>query len=419
VNGKYRRALEDAIGESNVSRVETGGFTKTVETRALRQYSEDTLLGHFANTVQRNVMHTPVARGMHRFSNWMQGVNGSMENAFRRESYLTAAEKEMTRNHVQTVADSFWRSKRSMEDAFRVGLDQGSSDRVIAEMNKTMNDYNSASPLARNIIRPYLVPFYAFYRHAAKTLLTMPFEHPAKARRLELLSQADDERMRADGIDPSSLPGWMKGGALYTGMDSAGSARFLSSAGVNPFNTVLDAPYNMLNPAFKVLYEQGTGRSSFTGNEYSDQNVVQPFGGAGQVRIEIGPDGKPVPVPVETVQPGLLEHLLQQIPQYDMVKDLVAGGNTYDTTTLIDVLRYRFAHGDDPVLRDPVTGKPYTERTLISTVARIMGYNEFSKDVVGAQAKDLANRATALQTWLQAHPGEPLTAPAAKTSYLP
>jgi hypothetical protein len=77
--------------------------------------------------------------------------------------------------------------------------------------------------------------------------------------------------------------------------------------------------------------------------------VVVPFGTEQQYRIVTDSQGNVVDeIPVDKVAPGLLESALQQIPMYNLAKQIVAGGRTYDTETLATVLKDRIL-GRSPV----------------------------------------------------------------------
>jgi hypothetical protein len=362
-----------------------------------RAYDGDGFIDGVADFMQRNVAQSRPGNRLAKMADWVQSVNSGMEDAFRRASYLTAAEKATVRRGVQTTSKSFWRSKQRLERAFLSGLDEPTWREAVDEVNKYLNDYNDLSPLGRQVLRPYVTPFYAFYRHAAKLLVTMPFEHPAKSRLFALVQEADEERMKMEGLDYANLPGWMKSDMLFTGRGEAGDFRFMSGGGLNPFNSVMDTPLNTMHPAWKVIYEQGTGRSTFTGEEFTDSRTVT--GGFGtDSKFRIGPDGQPVPV--DTVQPGLLEHLLQQVPQYEMVKDVIAGGRTYDTSTLIDVLQYKLlGQGDNPVPLNPETGEPWKEVDAMKTLAKLFGWSESDYDAAAMAERTLDQKQAALKAW--------------------
>lgn len=379
-----------------------GGSLYHTHVDEARYFAGDTTLSRMASSLESKTHNGMFRRSFRTYSQWAQRINSNMEDAFRRASALTEAERVAARHDVQMVSKGFWGSNRRMEAAFRTGLDEKQWREVVSGVNKTMNDYATASPLVRGIVRPYIAPFWSFYRHAAKTLLTMPFDHPAKFRLMQLLGEADDERMRQAGIDPEAIPSWMRSGALFTGRGQAGEYRFVSTAGMNPFNTVLDTPMNILHPAWKMLYEDGTGRSTFTGRQFTDPNVTASFGSENLYKVDPNTHQE---TRVDKVAPGLIEHLLQQVPQYEMVKDLVAGGTTYDTTNLLDAFRARLSgEPSQAVLVDPVTGEPRVKKDIGQALMKTFGYSAYDVNAQKLEDQMLKEKAAALQAWYREHP---------------
>lgn len=408
----WRNKLIENLGPAE-ERV-AGGSLYHTHVDEPRYFPNDTTLSRFANAVESKTHSWAPRRAIRTYAQWTQKLNSGIEDAFRRSSALTAAERVLERESAEGVLKGFWGSKKRMEAAFRTGLDEKQWHQVVDEVNKTMNDYATASPLVKGVLRPYVAPFWSFYRHAAKTLLTMPFDHPAKFRLMQLLGEAEDERMRQAGVDPESLPIWMKSSMLFTGRGAAGDYRFVSTAGMNPFNTVLDSPANILHPAWKVLFEDATGQSFFTGRDFTDPNVTHTFGSDNLYRVD--PDTKQL-TRVDKVAPGVIEHLLQQIPQYEMAKDLIAGGTTYDTTTLLDAVNSRIS-GDrsQAVVVDPLTGEPAYPKELLQTLTKLFGYSDTSVNAQQLESRLLEEKAGALDAWYRAHPTLVQNAPPTPTS---
>ena len=391
-NKRYYAQVLEAMGEDAKAGV-TGSLTSSLKAEP-RRFSDNTIVTRAANRIQEK-SGGRVGTKFQRGADWMQRLNSGMEDRFRAAVYLTAADKKVTRAQVNRFGKSWLRSKQRLESAFIAGTDERLWREAVADVNTALNDYHTASPRAKNLIKPYIAPFWSFYTHSAKTILKMPFDHPAKARALQLLAMVEDERRKEEGFDSADLPEWMKGTSLFTGRGEAGDHRFLSTAGSNPFNTVFDTPKDILHPAWKIVYEHSTGRSSFTGREFTDPNVVSSFGSDQQYRMDPA-TGKMVPV--DKVAPGIFEHLLQQVPQYEQLKDLIAGGTTYDTSGLIDVLRYRIAGGQDVVPRDD-EGNPISSRDVMDTLARLFGYTQYDRDVASDHERRLTESAAALAQW--------------------
>ncbi len=383
---KYRAAIKDAIGEPAMARVE-GSLTHSLTEQTAKVYSDETLAGSVASTLQRATAK-PLSLPR-KFAGIIQGLNSDIEDAFRRASYLTAAERQAVRAGIHSTAQSFWTSKAALADVFKVGNDEQLYGKAVSEVDKYLNDYRKMTPLGRNLIRPYIAPFWGFYRHAIKQLLEMPFEHPAKAEVARWFNDAvQSER---DKLGP--LPNYLQDAIPIIGANP-GDLRFMSTRGPNPFNTVLDSPAQMLNPVWKMLYENATGRSMFTGRQFTASDVSQAYGSDQQFKMVPDGHGGYTPMPIDKVTPSFFEQALQQVPQYEMVKDLVSGGSHYDTQGLMDIL----LHGGQV---DPATGRPKYPRTAIDTAARILGYSSYSPDISAYQDGYLKDQQAALSAYLK------------------
>lgn len=390
VDKRYVDKVREAIGPEALDRVEGGLYSASKS--GPRRYDTETTLGKAADLMQAKAAQGRVGTGLAKYADWVQGLNSSMEDAFRRASYMTAADRAVARGNINTLGRRFWQSKQRLEQTFAAGVDEKSWHTAVDELNKYLNDYGTASPLEKNILRPYIMPFMAFYKHAAKLLLTMPFDHPAKSRLFQLIQEADNERMQQAGLDPNNLPGWLTGDMLLTNKGEGGDYRFVSGGGLNPFNAVLGNPLNTMHPAFKMIYEQSTGRSAFTGKQFTDPNVVTNFGSDQQYRIDPNTGQA---TQVEHVAPGLLEHLLQQIPQYEMTKDIIAGGQTYDTSTLLDVIM----HPDQNVVRDK-DGNILKPTDALAQLGKLFGYSKTDLNAADMADKTIQAKADALKLWL-------------------
>ena len=137
--------------------------------------------------------------------------------------------------------------------------------------------------------------------------------------------------------------------------------------------------------------EQATGRSSFTDQAFTDANTVEPFGSEQQWRIIKDDQGNPVNVvPIDKTAPGLLEHVLQQIPQYSTLKNILAGGKTYDTSSVVDAFR------GDALMKDSA-GLPVKEYNTGEQLAQLAGYSTTQFDLGAYQQRLQEERALALE----------------------
>lgn len=391
---KYRRAVKEAIGENAIGGVE-GSLTQSL-LDDVRPFSDDTFAGLAAGKLQQSAPLNTAMKPFRKFGDMVHHANEAVEDAFRRASYLKAAEKVAIKDGVATTLQGFWTSKKTLEGVFSVGLDERGYGRAVKEVDKFLNDYRKMTPFGRNIIRPYVAPFWGFYRHSAKVLGAMPFEQPGVAQMFRALDETIAQEQDRLGPVPDFLEGALP---INWGADPA-DARFMSTRGANPFDAVVSNPANLLHPAWKMLFESSTGRSSLTGKQFTDPNVVSSFGSGQQYKM--GADG--ATEPVDTVRPPLFEQLLSQVPQYDMVKDIIGQGSTYDTANLGQVAQDRLSGSGQAIIRDPLTGAPVYPKPLLQTLAKAMGFSSYSTDLAAFQAKRLEEQASALSTYNKRFP---------------
>lgn len=318
------------------------------------------------------------ASGIRTYTAFMRHVNGEVEDAFREASYLTAAEKAVGKTTVQRTARTFWRSKHRVEDLMASGFDEVKATQALKEVNSFFGDYSHLSPFERHMVRRFVFPFYSFYRHATKLILTYPFENPLRATVINALAAADQEMM--DQYGP--VPEWLRSAVPLSAPGSEVS--FLTGAGPNPFNVTGQDWVSGLNPMLKVALERSIGRDLFTGRTYSDENVFTPYGSDVQIDMRTGK-------PIEGhVLPSPIEQFLSNIPQYTTLKKIVAGGKTYDTATLLDVLQ---GHG---VIKDTAGATKYPTQT-VDEILKYLGLPTTTYDLGSYQQRLADAQAQAAQ----------------------
>lgn len=327
--------------------------------------------GTAVGQLYERIGETKLAKGLSKLGGFTVRLNAALEEAFRKASFVRALERQQVASAVRGPAARLWTSRRWLERVVRDGLTPHRMEQALEEAYHFLNDYGRMTPLERQVIRRFLVPFWSFYRHVIRLVATYPFEFAGRFRVLEGLAMVERDMRQELGPTPS----WLKTAVPF------GEGLWLSTRGMNPFTAVVDSAesgLNLMHPIWKILVERSTGRSAFTGKEFSDPNVVVPFGSAQKYRID--PETG-VLRPVDKVVPGPVEHVLQQFPQYQLLKDLVAGGVTYDTATLTDVLLGR------GVIRDPVTGEPRYPGSAARRVAGFFGFPVFPFDLETYQAR--------------------------------
>jgi hypothetical protein len=277
-------------------------------------------------------------------------LNEAAEQTYREASYLTELDRQTALNNVKPAIKMFESSKARIERlASQKGETTAGQMRAAYDgVNRAMGNYGNLGPIERNIWRRFVMPFWAYYRHQARLLLSMPFEHPIKAQLLQQIAGANDEIMKIYG----PLPDYLRG-AVPMGLPGE-NVPFFTSRGTEPFAASFDSPVQMLHPFIKVLLERAEGRNSFTGQPFTDPNVQRNFGSDQGFRKVYDEQGNVIDVvPIEgDVLPGLGEQLLRNFPQYTMAENLLAGGRTYDTSNIFN------AAAGTGVIIDPETGEP-------------------------------------------------------------
>jgi hypothetical protein len=316
-------------------------------------------------------------------------INGVIEDAFRRASYLRGVERAQLRSSLRSAGGHFESGMKRLETIAKRGFDDNTARQGLDEVNYFFNDYSAATPFGRQIIRRFVAPFWSFYRHVAKLAVTWPVDYPLRAEVLKGLTLVTNDMVEEYG----PLPPWLEG-ALPLGPGMDGAVQFLSTRGANPFNTLFQAPLSLLHPLWKMTYEQSTGRSSFTGRPFTSPDVITPFGSDQQFQIIRDDLGRPIDaVPIERVTPSLAEQLLQNFPQYELAKDIAAGGAAYSTADLLDIL------AGEGVIRDEF-GNPLFPTSAAQKAAAFAGAPVFETDLAEYQAQLEEERQQAIATAL-------------------
>jgi hypothetical protein len=354
-----------------------------MKTRSLRGRAEGLSRAERKTNLSRG--ERALNRGQ-RIGDAVRAFNGEVETAFRMNSALTAAERVAGIGHMKRMMGRFKSTEERMNRIFRDGLTEAEARVVVKEMNFFLGNFSDLGPWERNLIRPYIFPFWGFYKHTAKLLLSYPFEYPERAVVLGGLANVTQDMMDAYG----PMPSWMEA-AMPLAPPGTGDQPFLMTSGPNPFSGLFQSPLGGLSPLLKIPIEHFTGRNLFTGQQFSDKDTITPFGTEQQFKIIRDENGKPIGTePVDKVTPSLWEHMLSQIPQYELIKDAVAGGKTFDTSGIVDALSH------EGLIKDE-TGKAKYPLGTAQAVAKFAGFSQMPFDY------------SAYQTWLSEQQAAALT----------
>lgn len=363
--------VQDLPGSQNIGR----GFIGTYAEQATQHLGQEAAATHTGQFISK-IQGTKKADQLHRLGGAVKSLNATIEDSFREASFLTAAEKGVGMGVVKRTIRSFSSSKKRMDSILKKGFDESSGALALKEVNHFFGDYGSMSPFERHVVRRWLFPFWGFYRHTIKLMVTYPFEYPGKALLLEGVKRVTDDMK--DQYGP--MPEWLDSSIP---LGPPGTDAFLSTRGANPFSGAaegLPGVLSMLGPLPQTLIEQGTGNDTFTGQPFTDANTYTPFGSDQQYNLETGQ-------PVDKVAPGLVESLLSSIPQWDMAKDALAGGRTYDTASMMDALQQRMGNTGEASPINPDTGEPYSPVDLAETLSKMFGISITNYDLAAFQER--------------------------------
>jgi len=272
--------------------------------------------------------------------NFLTKANDKMEKFFRSAMYLDSVEKIARKNFMEQVAkkgavlDNFsvW------EEMQKVMKDPKLAQKALDGVNDFMFDYNNLSQLERNVFRRAM-PFYSFYSNMVKlAFFTLPAKYPIRNSALHGLArfgnQAWTEDLQSQGIDPKELPEWLRGSIPYNFDPETRTIHFISTQGPNIFQSAsMDNILGNLHPIIKVGLERLLHQDLFRGKKFTSPDLA--FDYAGNLRDM---DGKIV----KGVNPPIIEHILNQTPQWKALKDVVRYKQLgeipleYDTNSLLN-----------------------------------------------------------------------------------
>jgi hypothetical protein len=144
------------------------------------------------------------------------------------------------------------------------------------------------------------------------------------------------------------------------------------------------------------------GRSTLTGRQFTDANVVVPFGTEQQYRIVTDSQGNVIDrIPINSVAPSIPESFAQQIPLYSLVKQLVAGGRTPSTETLPTVIKDRLLGRNPRELNAAGQALPFN---ALAALGAYVGLPTRQFDMAAYQANLARGGSEAAATYLKTHP---------------
>jgi hypothetical protein len=404
VNPKYARLMEDIVPAEQAAGVGTGLFAAEGPGAATHLgAAAATGPGRFIDAATQTWHDTRGFRTMHQWGERIRNWNSEIENAFRRESFLTGVERQTAMAGTKRSLTRFSTSYQDLQKIAAKGIHPDIAEKALNEVNYFFNDYNSLGPFERGYIRRFALPFYSFFKHIVRLSTRYPMDFGLRNEVLTKLATFDNEMMRQMF---GAQPAWMRGAYPIGPVGTPGGDQFFSGAAANPFsmlNPVASlSPMQLAYPLWKIAVETGMGRSTLTGRQFTDANVVVPFGTEQQYRIVTDSQGNVIDrIPINSVAPSIPESFAQQIPLYSLVKQLVAGGRTPSTETLPTVIKDRLLGRNPRELNAAGQALPFN---ALAALGAYVGLPTRQFDMAAYQANLARGGSEAAATYLKTHP---------------
>ena len=315
---------------------------------------------------------TKVVRNIAKVKDAGYAVNTAAEQLFVRAHYIAKARplaKEMLK------AEGLPRTEVNIMNKLRlIKADPELSGPIIDKIKTKLPVFNLTGSLERKYIKRF-VPFYNWYKFMTLYAAKLPAEHPfltVGGRGLGALA----ENQREDAfmlyfpfmireIEENGIPQRFDNLWPIGEIGEEKKAMFFNTRGLNPFATIEDIVnldvLPMLSPVFTVPMEQITGKAVFGDREFrsGEEGVYRTAGGEVKFRD------------FAKVRPPLWDHILGQLPQYEMAKKLLVPAKQFDTGTIFN---------PDPIM-DPVTGEYKYPIDSVEKILNFMGIDKKTLDV--------------------------------------
>lgn len=371
----YSKRFRDELARIVPEDVAGGFFSSTQQYTPHLGRAAETPIGQITEAAKASAPVRAASRAADRMRQW----NSHVEDAFRRASYLKAADRQAAMAGVKKTGRRFISSEARLRRISEAGANPRLVEKAIDEVNYFLNDYNALRPVERNVVRRFAMPFWSFYKHVAKMLTTMPVKHPARFEMLRLLTEVGNDFAEEQG----PLPDWLEGAVPIGPGTKPGDTRFLNTRGANPFSAIFQNPLTSIHPVLQGAIEQGTGRDILTGKQFTSPDAVSPFGSDEQ--YQWNPEtGQMEPV---TVRPGILEMMLGMVPQVDLYRDLRSPGSRYS--------------GSDDLITQPGTEQPMYPTNPMQDLLKFFGVSTTDFNVPQYQQGLAEDQAAALQELLR------------------
>lgn len=315
-NDEYRRIWSHMSGGAFPSGVDRGLFFEQGNILEAGKYGYAEGAAPAITDLMRKTMETGPAKRLSRMAEGMRDLQGIVEDNFRRGTFA-ASTKKLVKQNIMRNGNEWIRSARAMEHLMEYGITKEVATQALERVNATLGNYTNLNHLERQIIRRFVMPFYAFYRHSVKFLASMPIENAYKVSIFRNMEKIDQEMYGDD------MPEWFDGSVLV-GKLSGKDPLWLRTRNWNPLEGLSPSPTGLVgstNPILRMLFEQQTGISSFSGEKFTSPDTFEtPTGHV--YRYVTNDMGVVVGVELlgdnERVKPAWIETFLSMFPQYTL-----------------------------------------------------------------------------------------------------
>jgi len=261
--------------------------------------------------MMRRVQQMRGSRTLGTLSGKIRHANETWEQAARRGVFINEAQKASMNGWVGGF--------HSTEAAMKRLLSEGKvTPSVLADalkgVDKTLGDFTRFGVYEQGLLKRFLVPFWGFYRHAAKVLIRMPFEHPLKAKILSQVAEIDAQMHEGE-------PDWLR--SRFRLADFGGDDLMLNVQNWNPLSQFSEqfaqgqSIVGLLNPVVKMVLERQLGVDSYTGEPFrTPDDVIQTWNGS-YYKMNFDGQGNYIGVSLMSGPPlpSLAAHTLGMFPQ--------------------------------------------------------------------------------------------------------
>lgn len=275
---------------------------------------------------------------------WLRNLraeNARWETAFREAGVIHELEQRTIKANVTRAATKATTLTERLDDIAKHGVTRELIDESSDAMLRFHGDYATLSPIERRLVRRFIAPFWSWYRHTLRLTVSMPLDDALRTEVLAAIAALDKDLQE----DLGPTPEWLKGSYPITPIGP-----FVGTRAANPFSTpvqLITQPVSLVGPVWQILNEMSTGRISYSGREFTSPDTLKPFGSDQAFRIIRDDAGIPINVePIDKVTPSWVEEIFSTLPQYDLIKDLIAGGARYSAPGLLAV--GTIMEGDEP-----------------------------------------------------------------------